>query len=125
MRRQHSDDILAREDLARLNRIPHDTHRGVAAVRDRRQARPGPFGQKFCLPVGPDKVPPPRRIFRIGPAKAQVHQITIGPPVVWGSPERRRRVRVVTVDPLTHMNCARQRHIHLQPTRMRVGGDIG
>lgn len=116
---------MAGEDIARLNSLPHRTHRLITAVRNRQQASPAPFGLKFHFPVGPDKNPPPRRIFRIGPTKGQVQKIAKRPPVFWSGPERRRRVRIVTVDPLTHMNRARQRHIHLQPPGMCMRGDIG
>ncbi len=125
MRLQHCEDIAAREDIARLNSLPHRTHRLITTVRNRQQASPGPFGLEFYFPVWPDKIPAPRWIFRIGPAKRQIHQIAKRPPVIRGGPERRRRVRIVAINPLTHMNRTRQRHIHLQPPGMGVRGDIG
>jgi hypothetical protein len=125
MRLQHRNDIAAREDAARLNSLPHGTHRFVAAIRNWQQASPAPFGLEFHFPVGSDKIPPPRRIFRIGPTKGHVQQIAKRPPVGRGCAKGRRRVRIVTIDPLTQMNRARQRYIHLQPPGMGVGGDIG
>lgn len=122
---EHGEDILTRENLACLHRVPDCIKRLVTAVRDRGEPGPFAFGQKLRLPVGPGKIQAARGVFRIGPAKSEIEQIPEGAPVFRRLSLSRWGIRVMTEGASIDMHRAGMRHVDLEAPGVGVGRDIG
>lgn len=113
MRVEHGEDVLTRENLACLHRVPDCIERLVTAVRDRGEPGPFAFGQKLRLPVGSGKDQAARGVFRIGPAESEIEQISEGAPVFRRLSLSRWGIRIMTEGASIDMHRAGMRHVDL------------
>lgn len=117
--------LPARPDLPRagrrLQRLGH-SHPGIRLSPD---PRPAHFGRPFADEIRQRDKPPPRRVQRVGPAKAPVQQVLQGQPVAQRVLRIPGRMRIVAHHPPVRPDQGpRQCQIDLQPAGMGVRGDV-